>query len=46
MFGNKGDNESIATPGYNFPLQIVGILLLVATVGVVTLSLKKKPTDR
>ena len=44
MFGHKGDNESMATPGYNFPLQIVGVLLLVATVGVVTLSLKKKET--
>jgi len=30
---------------YNFPLQIVGVLLLVATVGVVALS-KKGATDR
>lgn len=41
MFGSKADNETIQTPGYNFPLQIVGVLLLVATVGVVALSLKK-----
>jgi len=45
MFGNKGDNKSIATPGYNFPLQIVGVLLLVATVGVVALSMKRKPSE-
>ena len=44
MFGHQGDNETIATPGYNFPLQVVGVLLLVATVGVVALSMKKKPT--
>ena len=44
MFGHQGDNEPIATPGYNFPLQVVGVLLLVATVGVVALSMKKKPT--
>ena len=42
LFGHKGDNASIRTPGYNFPLQITGVLLLVATVGVVALSLKKK----
>ena len=42
MFGHKGDNSTIKTPGYNFPLQIIGVLLLVATVGVVALSLKKK----
>ncbi len=42
MFGHRGDNASISTPGYNFPLQIIGVLLLVATVGVVALSLKKK----
>ncbi|MCH2062787.1 MAG: NADH-quinone oxidoreductase subunit J [Roseibacillus sp.] len=42
MFGHKGDNPTIKTPGYNFPLQIIGVLLLVATVGVVALSLKKK----
>ena len=42
MFGHRGDNASISTPGYNFPLQVVGVLLLVATVGVVALSLKKK----
>ncbi len=45
MFGHKGDNASIKSPGYNFPLQIVGVLLLVATVGVVALSLKKKGAD-
>lgn len=28
------------TPGYNLPLQIIGVLLLVATVGVVVLSKK------
>ena len=44
MFGHKGDNASIKSPGYNFPLQIVGVLLLVATVGVVALSLKKSPS--
>jgi NADH-quinone oxidoreductase subunit J len=44
MFGHKGDNETIKTPGYNFPLQIVGVRLLVATVGVVALSLRKKTT--
>ena len=45
MFGSKGDNESLTTPGYNFPLQIIGVLLLVATVGVVALSKRshKKP---
>ena len=42
MFGHKDDNATIKTPGYNFPLQIIGVLLLVATVGVVALSLKKK----
>ena len=42
MFGHENDNGSIRTPGYNFPLQITGVLLLVATVGVVALSLKKK----
>ena len=42
LFGHKGDNASIRTPGYNFPLQITGVLLLVATVGVVALSLKRK----
>ena len=42
MFGHENDNGSIKTPGYNFPLQITGVLLLVATVGVVALSLKKK----
>ncbi len=42
MFGHEGDNPTIKTPGYNFPLQIIGVLLLVATVGVVALSLKKK----
>ena len=42
MFGHRGDNASIPTPGYNFPLQVIGVLLLVATVGVVALSLKKK----
>lgn len=42
MFGHKGDNATIKTPGYNFPLQIIGVLLLVATVGVVALSLKKR----
>ena len=42
MFGHKGDNPTMKTPGYNFPLQIIGVLLLVATVGVVALSLKKK----
>ena len=39
MFGHGNDHGSIKTPGYNFPLQV---LLLVATVGVVALSLKKK----
>lgn len=45
MFGSKGDNDSLKTPGYNFPLQVVGVLLLVATVGVVALSRRpsKKP---
>ena len=42
MLGHKGDNATIKTPGYNFPLQIIGVLLLVATVGVVALSLKKR----
>ena len=42
LFGHKGDNASIRTPGYNFLLQIIGVLLLVATVGVVALSLKRK----
>lgn len=45
MFGHKNDNASMPTPGYNFPLQIVGVLLLVATVGVVTLSLKRKSSS-
>ena len=45
LFGHKGDNASMRTPGYNFPLQITGVLLLVATVGVVALSLKKKNSD-
>ena len=42
MFGHGNDHGSIKTPGYNFPLQVTGVLLLVATVGVVALSLKKK----
>ena len=38
LFGNEADNDRIGAIGYNFPLQIVGVLLLVATVGVVALS--------
>lgn len=32
--------------GYNLPLQILGVLLLVATIGVVTLSKKSVGSDR
>lgn len=46
MFGHSGDNATIPTPGYNFPLQMVAVLLLVATVGVVALSLRKKTSEK
>lgn len=42
MFGSRNSTGASGTPGYNFPLQIIGVLLLVATVGVVALSLKGK----
>lgn len=46
MFGSKADNESIPSPGYNFPLQIIGVLLLVATIGVVALSMKQTNPEK
>ena len=38
LFGSRADNPTLKSPGFNFPLQVIGILLLVATVGVVVLS--------
>jgi len=46
LFGNSADNAALPSPGFNFPLQIVGVLLLVATVGVVALSRKQQSPDR
>jgi len=45
LFGSKGADHPLPSPGFNFPLQIIGILLLVASVGVTALSRKQHAAE-